>query len=128
MATAKTLEALRNCIAFAKEELGDGLMSSDIFSNDGLPVVEGYNTNPKSAALFANITEYIRKAVISSNFPDLGDYYLVNLEDDRLVIVLLAGDFEWELLIDHKRIKLGYLFSIFLPEAIKKFKEAVATI
>ena len=125
MATGRTLEALRECILFAKEELGEGLVSSDIFSNDGLPVVEGYNTNPKAAALFANITEYVRKAVISSNFPNLGEYYLVSLEDDRLVIVLLSDEFEWQMLIDHKKIKLGYLFSIFFPEAIKRFKEAV---
>lgn len=128
MATARTLEALKECINYAKEELGDGLISSDIFSNDGLPVVDGHNTNPKSAALFANITDYIRKAVISSNFPDLGDYYLVNLEDDRLVIVFLADNFQWEMLIDHKKIKLGYLFSIFFPEAIRRFKEAVNTV
>ena len=128
MATARTLEALRDCILFAKEELGEGLVSSDIFSNDGLPVVEGYNTNPKAAALFANITDYIRKAVVSSNFPNLGDYYLINLEDDRLVIVLLSDEFEWQMLIDHKKIKLGYLFSIFFPEAIKRFKEAVNVI
>ncbi|RUM58447.1 MAG: hypothetical protein DSY59_05755 [Persephonella sp.] len=125
MATGRTLEALRECILFAKEELGEGLISSDIYSDDGLPVVEGHNGNPKAAALFANITDYIRKAVVSSNFPNLGDYYMVNLEDDRLVIVLLTPQFQWKMLIDHRKIKLGYLFSIFFPEAIKRFKEAV---
>ncbi len=125
MATAKTLEALRECILFAKEELGEGLVSSDIYSDDGLPVVEGHNSNPKAAALFANITDYIRKAVKSSGFPTLGDYYMVNLEGDNLVIILLTEHFQWKMLIDHRKIKLGYLFSIFFPEAIKKFKEAV---
>ncbi len=125
MATAKTLEALQECVNFAKEELGEGLMASDIYSDDGLPVVEGYNSNPKSSALFANITDYIRKAVVSSNFPNLGDYYMINLEDDRLVIVILTEHFQWQMLIDHRKIKLGYLFSIFFPEAIKRFKEAV---
>jgi len=125
MATGRTLQALQECINYAKDELGDGLISSDIYSNDGLPVVEGYNTNPKASALFANITDYIRKAVVSSNFPNLGDYYLVNLEDDKLVIILLTEQFQWKMLIDHKKIKLGYLFSIFFPEAIRRFKEAV---
>ncbi len=125
MATSRTLEALQECINFAKEELGEGLVSSDIYSDDGLPVVEGHNSNPKASALFANITDYIRKAVISSNFPNLGDYYMVNLEDDRLVIILLTEHFQWKMLIDHRKIKLGYLFSIFFPEAIRRFKEAV---
>ena len=125
MATAKTLEALQDCVNFAKEELGEGLVSSDIYSDDGLPVIEGYNSNPKASALFANITDYIRKAVVSSNFPTLGDYYMVNLEDDQLVIILLTEHFQWKMLIDHKKIKLGYLFSIFFPEAIRRFKKAV---
>ncbi len=124
MATGKTLEALRECIIFAKEELGDGLKSTDIYSNEGLPIVEGHNSNPKAVALFSNITDYIRKAVHGASFPELGDYYLINLENDNLVIIFISEEFQWVMLIDHKKIKLGYLFSIFFPEAISRFKEA----
>lgn len=121
----KILENLQNCIYFAKEELGGGLIATDIYSNEGLPVVDGYNSNEKATALFANITEHIRKAVNNSTMSNLGDYYIINLQQGTLDIVIVGENFQWKLLINTDKIKLGYLFSIFLPEAIKRFKEAL---
>lgn len=118
------LEKLQNCIYFAKDELGDGLISTDIYSSEGLPVVDGYNSNEKATALFSNITEHIRKAVNASTMSNLGDYYIINLQEGTLDIVIVGDKFQWKLLINTNKIKLGYLFSIFLPEAIKRFKEA----
>jgi hypothetical protein len=123
MSSLEKIKKLQECIEFAKEELGNGFLAGDIFSAEGLPVVEGYHSNPKASALFANITEYIRKAVRGSNFPDLRDYYLIELEDNKAVIVILDTDFEWGMLVDTKQVKLGYLFSIFLPQAIEKFQK-----
>ena len=118
------LEKLQNCIYFARDELGDGLISTDIYSSEGLPVVDGYNSNEKATALFSNITEHIRKAVNASTMSNLGDYYIINLQEGTLDIVIVGDKFQWKLLINTNKIKLGYLFSIFLPEAIKRFKEA----
>jgi hypothetical protein len=118
------LRALQECIEFAKEELGQGLIASDIYSEEGLPVVDGYNSNPKATALFANITEHIKRAVKNEKYPNLGDYYVINLQANTLDLVILAPRFQWKLLINTDKIKLGYLFSIFLPEAIQRFKEA----
>jgi len=121
----KVLEALQNCISFAKEELGSGLIATDIYSTEGLPVVDGYNSNEKATALFANITEHIRKAVNNSTMSNLGDYYIINLQQGTLDVVIVGDNFQWKLLINTNKIKLGYLFSIFLPEAIKRFREAL---
>jgi hypothetical protein len=120
------LQAFQECIEYAKEELGNGLIASDIFSDEGLPVVDGYNSNPKATALFAGITDNIRKAVRNANFPNLGDYYVINLQADTLDLIILAPKFQWKLLVNTDKIKLGYLFSIFLPEAIDKFKKAAS--
>lgn len=118
------LKNLQECIFFAREELGDGLISTDIYSAEGLPVVNGYNSNEKATALFANITEHIKKAVNASTMSNLGDYYIINLQEGTLDIVIVGDKFQWKLLLNTNKIKLGYLFSIFLPDAIKKFKEA----
>ena len=121
----KVLEKLQDCIHFCKEELGDGLISTDIFSSEGLPVVEGYNSNEKATALFAQITEHIKRAVNNSHMSNLGDYYIINLQEGTLDLVIVDDKFQWKLLVNTNKVKLGYLFSIFLPEAIKRFKEAV---
>ncbi|RUM59480.1 MAG: hypothetical protein DSY53_02505 [Persephonella sp.] len=120
----KVLENLQNCVNYAIEELGDGLIASDIFSSEGLPVVDGYNSNEKATALFASITEKIRNAVNNSHLSNLGDYYIINLQEGTLDLVIVGDIFQWKLLINTNKIKLGYIFSIFLPEAIKRFKEA----
>ncbi|RUM62258.1 MAG: hypothetical protein DSY66_00255 [Persephonella sp.] len=120
----KVLENLQNCVNYAIEELGDGLIASDIFSSEGLPVVDGYNSNEKATALFASITEKIRNAVNNSHLSNLGDYYIINLQEGTLDLVIVGNIFQWKLLVNTNKIKLGYIFSIFLPEAIKRFKEA----
>ncbi len=118
------LEKFQKCINFALEELGDGLIATDIYSDEGLPIVDGYNSNPKAIALFSGITENLRDVIKNSNFPELGDYYVINLKENSLDIVILNSKFQWKLLVDTSKIKLGYLFSVFLPMAIEKFKEA----
>jgi hypothetical protein len=117
------IERFQNCINFALSELGEGLIVSDIYSNEGLPIIDGYNSNPKATALFSNLTEVLKSNVKISNFPNLGDYYIISLENGFIDIVILNNNFQWNLLIDTGKIKLGYLFSIFLNKAIKKFKE-----
>ncbi len=120
----QVLENLQNCVNYAIEELGDGLIASDIFSSEGLPVVDGYNSNEKATALFASITEKIRRAVNNSHLSNLGDYYIINLQEGTLDLVIVGDIFQWKLLVNTNKVKLGYIFSIFLPEAIKRFKEA----
>ena len=120
----QVLENLQNCVNYAIEELGDGLIASDIFSSEGLPVVDGYNSNEKATALFASITEKIRRAVNNSHLSNLGDYYIINLQEGTLDLVIVGDIFQWKLLVNTNKVKLGYIFSIFLPEAIKRFKKA----
>jgi len=120
----QVLENLQNCVNYAIEELGDGLIASDIYSSEGLPVVDGYNSNEKATALFASITEKIRRAVNNSHLSNLGDYYIINLQEGTLDLVIVGDIFQWKLLVNTNKVKLGYIFSIFLPEAIKRFKEA----
>jgi len=121
------INQFQECIDFALEELGKHLISTDIFTEEGLPVVEGYNSNPKAVALFSEISDTLRKTVKNSDFKDLGKFYVVSLEDGILDIVILNGKFQWKLIIDTKDLQLGYLFSMFLPEAIKKFEEILKT-
>ena len=125
MATGRTLKALQECINSALDSLGDAFVASDIYTNDGLPLVEGYNSNPKASALFSNITDYIRRANKGAGFPNLRDYYLVHLKGDKAVLVLTSENFQWGMLIDLNKVKLGFLYSIFLPEAIENFQNAV---
>ncbi len=125
MAIGRALDSLQECIDLALDSLGDALIEADMYTNDGLPIVEGYRSNSKASALFSNITDYINGAIKSSGFQTLKDYYLIHLKDNKAVLILVSKDFQWGMLIDLNKVKLGYLYSIFLPEAIESFKKAV---
>ena len=60
-----------------KEDLGDGLVATDIFTvADGISIA-GYNPQPKASALFNQMTNYIIKTLRGSNFPNLNKYFII---------------------------------------------------
>lgn len=122
---AMNLQKLRENVEWLKKQLGAGLMACDIWSDVGLSLA-GYNEQPEAVALFNEVTRYLRRAVDESGgaFPNLGRYYMVELEGKRLVLILLAGELQWGILIDGTQSSLGVIVSVILQGAIKRLQEA----
>lgn len=121
------LQKLRDNVEWLKKQLGAGLMATDIWNDVGLSLA-GYNEQPEAVALFNEVTRFLRRAVDESGgaFPNLGRYYLVELEGKRLVLILLAGELQWGTLIDGTQTSLGVLVSVILQNAMKRLQEADA--
>ncbi len=118
-------QKLKDAVEVLKSDLGPALISCDIYPTGvGTPLV-GFNSNPQAAALFDQVTGYIVKALEGSGFPVLNDYYLMELKDNNLVVVLLVDDYQWNMLIDEDKVNLGLLLSIALPNAKKALEEAI---
>ena len=116
---------LKDAIEVLKSDLGPALISCDIYPTGvGTPLV-GFNSNPQAAALFDQVTGYIVKALDGSGFPLLDDYYMMDLKDNNLVVVLIFDDYQWDMLIDKDKVNLGLLLSIALPNAKKAMVEAI---
>ncbi len=119
------VQKLNHAIAILREDLGDGLLSSDIFTvKEGMSVA-GYNTNPKASALFNMLTTNIMKTLRGAGFPNLDKYYLMNVEGDKMIIVIPLGNFRWGMLVDTTKVQLGLLVSIAIPRSIEAFEEAL---
>lgn len=58
--------------------------------------------------------------------PKLGRYYVIDMADDALGIVIVMGEFQWGMIIDKTRTALGLFLNMAMPELINAFKEAVA--
>ncbi len=118
------IKKLQQAIEVLKEDLEAGLISCDIYPTGvGTPLV-GYNSNAKAAALFDQVTSHINKALKNSNFPGLKDYYFLELENDMIVLVLIFKEHQWGILVDGKKVNLGMLLNIVIPNARKAFLEA----
>ncbi len=118
------VKKLKEAIEVQKENLGDGLLATDIYASaDGQSLI-GYNSNPQACALFNRITDMVGKALEDSNFPKLSGYYVLNLDGGHMVVVLPMGEYQWGMLIDTNRTKLGLLLNVAIPKMITAFEVA----
>lgn len=121
------IKKLRGAIDYLKDQLGKGLLSSDIWSTaDGQSLV-AFNPQPKAVALFNQLTQHMADTLSQSeeNFVDLGRYYLIDLVGDNMIIILFLGDYQWGILFNKKEVQLGLLLNIIIPKIIDIFEEAI---
>lgn len=119
------LQKLNEALEFLKSNLGNGLLSTDIISLiDGLSIM-GYNSNPKGAALFTELTSVLTKTLKEAEAPELGRYYIIDLADNKMIIILPFIEYMWGIFIDKNKVSLGLLLNIVLPKIIDNFEEAL---
>jgi hypothetical protein len=116
---------LGKVVEVLKEDLGEGLVASDIFTTADGQSLAGYNSNPKACALFNEITKYLHKSLKGSGFPGLGGYYLVHLENNMVVVVISHGEVQNGMLVDLSKTTMGLLLNVALPKAIATVDEAM---
>jgi len=116
---------LNKAIESLKESLGAALLTSDIFSTDDATSIAGWNSNPTACAVFSQFTAMVNRSLIDAKFPEIGRYYLLDLVDKKMVVVIPMGDFQWSMLIDGTKAQLGLLLNLAIPKAISAFEEAI---
>ena len=116
---------LKEAVDTLREDLGEGMLATDIFSKQDGQAVEGYNSQPAACALFSQMTKYIFKSLSDSGFPTIGRYYLLDLVDNKAVVVIPLGEYIWGIFIDTKKVPIGLVLNVGLPKAISIFEEAI---
>jgi len=119
------IKKLKNSIEVLKDNLDGALLAADIWMTGTGQSIAGYNSNPQATALFERVTEYMNKALSGAGFPILNEYYMLNLEGNALVLVLMFDDYQWGMLVDSSKVQMGLLLNIAIPNARKEFLEAV---
>lgn len=119
------IKKLNGIVDNLKDVLGSALIATDSWmTNDGQSLV-GYNTQPKASALFNEISNNLKKSLKNADFPGLGKYYMINLENNFMVIVAIQGELQEGMLIDVSKTSLGILINIALPKVMEGLAEAV---
>lgn len=119
------IQKMREAMDLLVEELGGGLLASDIINtSDGQSIV-GVNPQPAASALFAQATSYLKKSLEGSGFPALGRYWLVDLVDRKAVIILPLGEFIWGMLVDTQKAPVGLILNVSVPKIISLYEEAI---
>lgn len=118
---------LNEAVDYLKKQLGDAMLSSDVWGTEDGQTIAAYNSYPKAVALFNELTQHLAGALSDSeeDFVELGRYYLVDLIGDNMVIVIYLGDFQWGILFNKKKGKLGLILNVIIPKIIDIFEEAM---
>jgi len=117
------LKKINRAVDNVVRELGNALISSDVWKMDDGESIAGYNSQPMASVLFNQITGYINEALEQSEYPKLDKYYILQLKDGKMVLVIPFGEFLWEMLIDTKKARLGILLNSTIPGIIRTFEK-----
>lgn len=118
---------LDKAVTNAKDGLKDGLLSLDIWDRETGLGLAGHNPNPAATALFNKITTDISGILRDSGFPGLSRYYLLDLRDNKTVLIgihgstLLSGA-----LLDSSKSSLGIVLGVVMPKLMSDVKAALA--
>jgi hypothetical protein len=124
---ALNLKKLNLAVAEIRDILSDSLLRTDIFLADNGRSLAGWNSHPLACSEFAAITKSLKTSLQLSQFPPLGAYYLLDLDADQLLFIVLKGELQWGFLLKGTKERLGLLLNIVLPKALAILEDAVTT-
>lgn len=120
------VKKLQKSVDVLKENLGEGLMATDIWMVNDATSIVGINSQPEAVALFNQMSDFLAKTLNGSGFPKLGKYFMIDLVGEKFVVVMPLGDFRWGMLIDRTKVQLGMVLNIAIPKAVSAFEEAIS--
>ncbi len=120
------VQGLQEVFERFKEDMGPGLLASDIFDKGNLVPLIGHNSNPVACALFGKIYHFIHEAAREAGFPPMHRYFLIDMQDNKAVIVVdLHRDYLLGMLVDFTKVQIGIVINVVIPKIIREFNEKV---
>lgn len=117
---------LDKAIEHLKKDLGEALLSSNIWNKDACLSMASYNSNDNYAALLGNVLNKMEQTLTELGLPTFGNYQIIELDMDTLILILnFEGEFFWGNIIDKNKITIGLLFLIVIPKALKYLSESI---
>ena len=101
------------------------MLATDIYYTADAQSIAGFNSQPKACALFNRVTNDLKNSLNDAKFPALGNYYLMELEGDNMVVVVAMEDYQWGMLLDKTKVPLGLLLNVIIPKVIEQFKDVL---
>jgi CheY-like chemotaxis protein len=118
---------LNDIVESVKKDLGDGVIACDIWTSADGQILTGYHSQPKAVALFNRVTIQIKENLDRSNFPSLGEYFLLKLVNNKISVVIDIGDIRCGIMIDSEKVQLGLLLNVVVPGVIDSIHKAVTS-
>jgi FixJ family two-component response regulator len=105
-------------IELLKKELGEALLSSQFFTTEDSKELSSYNISPETCKIFNEMTQKTNKYLNEMKLPSINRYYIIDLADNKTLIVVTFRKYQWVILVDSRELKLGLLINLILPNII----------
>lgn len=88
--------------------------------------LSGHNSQPTATALFAKVSRDLTRTLDDAGFSPMRRYYLVELQDDRIVVVLMHGEaLQTYLLLDSTKARIGWVLGMVVPQVMDEVDAAI---
>ncbi len=121
------INEMNRAINRIERELGNALISTDVWKIEDGESIAGYNSQPVACALFNQITGYVNEALDQGKYPKLDKYYILDLKDGKMVLIVPFKEYIWEMLIDTQRARLGLVLNTTVPQMVESFEKIIAS-
>lgn len=119
------IDKLEAALTELKSTLKDGLVATDVWDRSTGLSLAGINPQPAAVALFTEVTNNLANTLSDSGFPGLRRYYLLELEGDNIVMIVMHGKGLLQgILLNAQKINLGILLSVALPKVLVSVEKA----
>ncbi len=112
-------------IGILREDLGDCLLSTEIWKISSKEFISGYNSSSNSFVLFIDISSSLNKILDKSHYPLLGDSYSLQLTKGKMVIIVNLGKYQLGMLLEKASTNLGLINNVIIPKLIDSFEEVM---
>lgn len=111
----------KEIINMLEKDLGEGLVATDIWAATEAKSLVGnrdIKSPPHLIKLYEEVTQKLDKTLKGSEFPGIGNYYLIKLADSQMLVVLVLETYRQYILVDLSKTTMGILMSVALPNLL----------
>ncbi len=117
----KKAEKFDKAFQLLKKELGETLLASHIFTISDNKELSSYKCSGKAGKLFNKMAQDINKYLKEMKLPATYKYFIMDLAENKTLMVLTFKEYRWAILLDSRKLKLGLLLNLILPDIIGMF-------
>lgn len=101
-------------------DMGPALLTAYVSKLKEPLAIAAYNATPQVKKIFDSLTVYLNN-ILTNNLKmgGLGDFFIIDLKDDKTMIVLILEGYKWGIVFDSTRCTLGLFRNVMVPKIVE---------
>lgn len=119
------ITAIEELFTSLQNDLEDVFLAGSVYSSETCKTIYNYNLTDNQSVLLVKFHQSINTLLTNGAYRPINNYYLLDLEENYLILILIFNKHHFSFAFDSKKIKLGYLFNIIIPLITNDYKNII---